>query len=297
MKYMHFKASCSYPALAAMMEYYGTDTEDYRIALEMKLPWLFAGADGAFISGTMLQGAKWFDLWLAPRGYRMEEERVSRDKLCVFLRGHIPAMVGIRTDSGKHAVVFTGYDGAYHFINPVREGSAEPDRLSLKEEELLCRTEEEATVGMVAAAEPEEREILPLLQTSVRVIRENRPDAELASFCEWGNVNFGIIENHLGVYKVNAMGDELTRKSFTFDEWAKGSRVIVDTKCINHVDIFNVADKVDKLISSGVFSIDAVLSALGYQPLNTEFSQAHYITKNYELAEDAMARLTEGGEQ
>lgn len=93
------------------------------------------------------------------------------------------------------------------------------------------------------------------------------------------------------------MGDELTRKSFTFDEWAKGSRVIVDTKCINHVDIFNVADKVDKLISSGVFSIDAVLSALGYQPLNTEFSQAHYITKNYELAEDAMARLTEGGEQ
>lgn len=173
MKYMHFKASCSYTALAAMMEYHGTDTEDYRIALEMKLPWLFAGEDGAFISGPMLQGAKWFDLWLAPRGYRMEEERVSRDKLCVFLRGHIPAMVGIRTDSGKHAVVFTGYDGAYHFINPVREGSAEPDRLSLKEEELLCRTEEEATVGMVAAAEPEEREILPLLQTSVRVIREN----------------------------------------------------------------------------------------------------------------------------
>ena len=77
MKYMHFKASCSYTALAAMMEYYGTDTEDYRIALEMKLPWLFAGEDGAFISGPMLQGAKWFDLWLAPRGYRMEEERVS----------------------------------------------------------------------------------------------------------------------------------------------------------------------------------------------------------------------------
>ena len=82
MKYMHFKASCSYTALAAMMEYHGTDTEDYRIALEMKLPWLFAGEDGAFISGPMLQGAKWFDLWLAPRGYRMEEERVSRDKLC-----------------------------------------------------------------------------------------------------------------------------------------------------------------------------------------------------------------------
>jgi len=93
------------------------------------------------------------------------------------------------------------------------------------------------------------------------------------------------------------MSDEYTRKSFTFDEWTAGSRVIVDTKTINHVDIFNVAEKVDKLISSGVFSIDEVLKSLGYQPLNTEFSQAHYITKNYELAEDAMNRLAEGGEQ
>lgn len=92
------------------------------------------------------------------------------------------------------------------------------------------------------------------------------------------------------------MSDELTRKTFTYEEWEKGSRVIVDTKCINHVDIFNVADKVDKLISSGVFTIDAVLSALGYQPLETDFSQAHYITKNYELAEEGMKRMTDGGE-
>ena len=92
------------------------------------------------------------------------------------------------------------------------------------------------------------------------------------------------------------MSDELTRKSFTFEEWEAGSRVIVDTKCINHVDIFNVADKIDKLISSGVFTIDAVLSALGYQPLETEFSQAHYITKNYELAEEGMNRMSKGGE-
>jgi hypothetical protein len=39
-----------------------------------------------------------------------------------------------------------------------------------------------------------------------------------------------------------------------------------------------------------------VLIALGYQPLNTEFSKAHFMTKNYELAEDAMKSLSEGGE-
>ena len=62
MKYMHFKASCSYAALAAIMEIIGVDTEDYKIALEIKLPWLFSKEDGAYISGPMLQGAKWFNL-------------------------------------------------------------------------------------------------------------------------------------------------------------------------------------------------------------------------------------------
>ena len=51
-----------------------------------------------------------------------------------------------------------------------------------------------------------------------RVIRENRPDAELASFCEWGNVNTGIIEDGIGVYKVNAMGEELLRAALEYIE-------------------------------------------------------------------------------
>jgi len=37
MKYMHFRASCSFTALAEIMESYGVDVEDYTIAMEMKL--------------------------------------------------------------------------------------------------------------------------------------------------------------------------------------------------------------------------------------------------------------------
>lgn len=93
------------------------------------------------------------------------------------------------------------------------------------------------------------------------------------------------------------ISDELTRKTFTYEEWAAGSRIVLDTKRINHIDIFDVADKVDKLIASGAFSIDDVLTQLGYQPLNTEFSKQHFMTKNYALAEDAMNPLAvEGGE-
>ena len=49
-----------------------------------------------------------------------------------------------------------------------------------------------------------------------RVIREHRPDALLASFCEWANVNTGIIEDGLGVYKVNAVGEELIRAAVDY---------------------------------------------------------------------------------
>ncbi|MBR5410635.1 MAG: alkaline phosphatase family protein [Clostridia bacterium] len=38
--------------------------------------------------------------------------------------------------------------------------------------------------------------------------RKAFPDAELASFVNWNNVNFGIIENDIGVTKVNITNDE-----------------------------------------------------------------------------------------
>ena len=94
------------------------------------------------------------------------------------------------------------------------------------------------------------------------------------------------------------MSDELTRKSFTYEEWLNGSEIKVDTKRINHIDIFNVAEKLDKLISCGVFSIDDVLGELGFQKLNTEFSGEHFMTKNYARAEEVVTALdAEGGDK
>lgn len=40
-----------------------------------------------------------------------------------------------------------------------------------------------------------------------RVIRENYPEAKLASFCNWNPINYGIIENNLDVY-LDSAGDE-----------------------------------------------------------------------------------------
>ncbi len=45
-----------------------------------------------------------------------------------------------------------------------------------------------------------------------RIIRENNPDAVLASFCNWNPINVGIIEDNLGVHKDSGGDAAITRK-------------------------------------------------------------------------------------
>lgn len=91
------------------------------------------------------------------------------------------------------------------------------------------------------------------------------------------------------------ISEEMTRKKYSFDEWKRGNYIEVDTSCINYIDILDVADKVDKAISSGVASIDDLRHRLHMKELNTEFSTAHFITKNYELAENMLKNLQDKG--
>lgn len=92
------------------------------------------------------------------------------------------------------------------------------------------------------------------------------------------------------------LSEELTRKTNTFESWQRGNFVKVDTSKVNHMSILEVADKVDKAIASGVASIDDMRLQFNMEPLATDFSTAHYITKNYAPAESALNSL-EGGEQ
>lgn len=90
------------------------------------------------------------------------------------------------------------------------------------------------------------------------------------------------------------LGEELTRKTNTFKTWNSGSNYVkVDTSRINHFDILDVAEKADKLVASGVCSIDEVRRVLDMPALGTEFSQKHWITKNYS---DVTQSLQEGVE-
>ena len=92
------------------------------------------------------------------------------------------------------------------------------------------------------------------------------------------------------------ISEEFTRKYYKFEEWQSGCRIEVDTSCINHIDILEVADKVDKAIASGLCNIDELRKRVNMNPLNTDFSTSHFITKNYDLAERVL-NGQKGGEE
>lgn len=156
MKYMTFNASCSYAGLANLLDWYGVDVEDRVIALKMELPYLFAREGRRYLSGPMLQGAEWFDLYLHPIGFTFIERRLERAEVCSFLKDHPPAMLGLHvTPESKHAVVYTGGGGGeYCFINNKRQDSTEPETLRLTETALLSRLDKTVVVGMLENIEP-----------------------------------------------------------------------------------------------------------------------------------------------
>lgn len=140
----------------------------------MRLPYLFGYEDGVYLSGPMLQGTQWFNLYLNPLGFTFSECRLGRDEVCAALRSSSPAMLGIRVSpERKHAVVYTGQrNREYRFLNNKRKDSSEPETLHLTETDLLARLDEIAVVGILRHADKIQVDYRPYLESSVSVLRD-----------------------------------------------------------------------------------------------------------------------------
>lgn len=92
------------------------------------------------------------------------------------------------------------------------------------------------------------------------------------------------------------ISEEITRKQYSYKEWKEGTFVKVDTSCINHVDILEVADKIYNAVGSGVANVDDMRKRLNWIPLNTDFSKQFFLTKNYVKAEEMLNATVKGGE-
>lgn len=183
MKYMTFNSSCSYAGIANLLSFYGIDTEDRMIALEMGLPFLFDCEDGHYFSGPMLQGAKWFNLYLKTIGYTMTEKEVNKEEICDHLRELQYAMLGIFVSEGKkHAVIYTGMkDGKFCMLNNKWEQADEPDTLLLSEQELLRRVGETVTVAVLNKTACEAVETESMAKHSISVLQSL--GKEITGFC------------------------------------------------------------------------------------------------------------------
>lgn len=76
--------------------------------------------------------------------------------------------------------------------------------------------------------------------------------------------------------------EEIVRKSIGRTKVLQGYDLQIDTSAIKHIDIIDAANGIDKLIGSGVCSINDILKLLGRTPINEPWADRHNLTKNYE---------------
>jgi len=86
--------------------------------------------------------------------------------------------------------------------------------------------------------------------------------------------------------------DEINRKMYGKKAYLERAYMKLDTSRIRVVDIKDVANAFDVLLRIGAYSIDDCLETMGMEPLNTDWSRARWMTRNYQPIETAL----KGGE-
>ena len=92
--------------------------------------------------------------------------------------------------------------------------------------------------------------------------------------------------NNLLMFCVNPLAklisDEVNRKYYGKRDYLARTYLRVDTSMVKAADIKDISGALETLLRIGAYTIDDCLRALGMEPLNTEWSQTRFITKNYE---------------
>ena len=79
------------------------------------------------------------------------------------------------------------------------------------------------------------------------------------------------------------LGQEITRKKYG-EKAVKGSYAMLDVNCVKHVDIFEIADKADKLIAARLYNSNEIPEA---------WANEYAKTKNYDWGDGGAASTTD----
>ncbi len=150
---MSFNRACSYTCLAYMIEDFALDYSDSDIVIEMKLAYLFFNDSKSnyYYSGAMLQGKKWFDLFLNRHHLDFRENIIQKEDIIKYIRDSSKKlMIGLNLDLGKHAMVYCPtLTEVYRFMNPHYKDDGESDYIVYTEKQLLEKLDDEVSVGYV----------------------------------------------------------------------------------------------------------------------------------------------------
>lgn len=80
---------------------------------------------------------------------------------------------------------------------------------------------------------------------------------------------------------ISLLEDGLNNCLFGFRGWKAGNKVKINSQTIKHVDILDASSAIDKLIGCGAKSINDVLRITGDEPIDEEWADKHWMTKNY----------------
>lgn len=95
---------------------------------------------------------------------------------------------------------------------------------------------------------------------------------------------------------IELLTDEITRKNYTKNQVIAGYCVKFDTKAVKHIDLLDVATSIDKLISSGCFTINDIRRVCGEDEIDEPWANQFFMTKNYSAIEDIVNQLKGGDE-
>lgn len=144
MKYMTFNRSCSYAAIANLLEEHDIHYEDYEIAKALSIPYLFQYRlqENRYVAGPMIQSYPWFNYFLNSLGFDLVEEWFNPEGVMANLNeGNKRYMFSLKINPNsnlRHAVLFEGKENeSYRFLNPKRKDSIEPDYYVFNEEEVI----------------------------------------------------------------------------------------------------------------------------------------------------------------
>lgn len=189
MKYMTFNNSCSYAGVANMLEDFNIHIEDYELAIEMKVPFIFKYDEkwGRYISGSMLQEDKYFNYYLQKLGLRFIENEFNREDALIFLHNlNNKAMLGLNIN-GMHAVIYCGTEnGKYIFLNNRREDSNEPKYYKYDFSELRKKMNQNVAIGYIEKDIGNLRfDIKEEMENSILYLEKYRSEVE--NFCTKGH--------------------------------------------------------------------------------------------------------------